>query len=204
MAFIENPRRTPRAPVRCEGRVALRAGGFFPSPTGDYGPRGCQVIAPHAVPAGMRVFVELTNERIRGPVELSGRVAWIAKEPPWRMGVAFDEGSFSAADVFFARITAAYPGIDTYGQSPDRIPEDAPLAPAPPPDFEPVLSEDEVLVLATLGPGLRADELRARLGTAFDRARHAMFALLGRRYLEIGPPSPEAAAGWRRWLPPGS
>ncbi len=204
MAFIENPRRAPRAPVRCEGRVALRAGGYFPSPTSDYGPRGCQVVSPQAVPAGMRVFVELTNERAGGPVELSGRVAWIAKEPPWRMGVAFDEGSFRAADGFFARITAAYPGIDTSGQSPDRIPEDAPLAPAPPPDVDPLLSPDEALVLAALGPGLRADELRARLGATFERARHGIFALLGRRYLSIGPPAPDAAAGWARLLPPGS
>jgi len=204
MAFIENPRRAPRAPVRCEGRVALRAGGYFPSPTSDYGPRGCQVESPQAVPAGMRVFVELKNERVPGPVELSGRVAWIAKAPPWRMGVAFDEGSFGAADVFFALITAAYPGIDTTGQSPDRIPEDAPLAPVPPPEFSPALSEDEVLVLAALGPGLLAYQLRARLGDTFERARHAIFALLGRHYLAIGPPAPEAAAAWLRLLPPRS
>jgi hypothetical protein len=204
MAFIENPRKAPRAPVRCEGRIALRAGGFFPSPTSDYGPRGCQIVSPQEVPAGMRVFVELKNDRIHGPVQLSGRVAWIAKAPPWRMGVAFDEGCFNAADIFFARIAAAYPEVDTLGQAPERIPDDAPLAPTPPPEFEPLLSEDEALLLSVLGAGLSAHELRKRLGDAFERVRHALFALLGRRYVAIGPPAPEAAAAWVRLFPPRS
>jgi hypothetical protein len=201
MSFIENPRRAPRVPVRCEGRIALRPGGYFPSPTSDYGPRGCQVIAPQELPPGMRVFVELKNERIDGPVELAGRIAWMAKSPPWRMGVAFDEGSLRAADRFFARIAAAYPGIDTYGQAPERIPADASLAPAKPPEVGPLLTADEALVLRTLGPGLPAAALRDRLGPAFDRSVHALFSLLGRRYVAIGDADPGAAAAWERLLP---
>jgi hypothetical protein len=200
MAFIENPRRSPRAPVRCEGRIALREGGYFPSPTSDCGPRGCQVVSPQAVAAGQRVFVELRNERVGGSVELSGRVAWIAKEPPWRLGVAFDPGSFPYADRFFARLAAAYPGIATYGRAPSRIPEDALLAPAPPPEFDPLLTDDEALVLAKLGAGLRADALRGRLGADFDRAQNALFSLLGRRYVMLGTPAPGAAAAWAMLL----
>ncbi|HEX9241658.1 MAG TPA: PilZ domain-containing protein [Anaeromyxobacter sp.] len=202
MTFIENPRRAPRAPVRCEGRIALREGGYFPSQTSDYGPRGCQVVLPQAVPAGQRVFVELRNERIDGPVELSGRVAWVAKEPPWRMGVAFDPGSVPFADRFFERLAAAYPGIDTYGQAPDRIPEEAPLAPASPPEFDPLLTDDEELVLVTIGAGLTAAALRARLGAKFGSAQNALFSLLGRRYVSVGPPTPGAAAAWARILRP--
>jgi hypothetical protein len=200
MSFIENPRRAPRLPVRCEGRIALRPGGFFPSPTGDYGPRGCQVVAPQELPPGTRVFVELRNERVQAPVELAGRVAWMAKSPPWRMGVAFDEGSFRAADSFFARISAAYPGIDTYGRAPDRIPTDAFLAPAMPPEVKPILAEAEALIVRTIGPGLGAGALQERLGAAFDRL--ALFALLGRRYVAIGAPDPAAASAWERLLPP--
>ena len=62
--FIQNPRRAPRAPVRCEARIALRDGRFFASPTSDYGPRGCQVLAPHELTPGTRLFVELVNERV--------------------------------------------------------------------------------------------------------------------------------------------
>jgi hypothetical protein len=200
MAFIENPRRSPRAPVRCEGRVALREGGYFPSATSDYGPRGCQVVSPLAATAGERVFVELRNERIDGAVELSGRIAWIAKEPPWRMGVAFDEGSFPFAARFFTRLTAVYPGIDTFGQAPNRIPEDAPLAPLPPPDFDPLLEAEEARVLAAVGAGMTASALQTKLGSDFERARNAIFSLLGRRYLGIGPPARGPAKAWGRIL----
>ena len=200
-AFIENPRRSPRAPVRCEGRIALRAGGYFPSPTSDYGSRGCQVVAPQELPPGTRVFVELRNERIAAPVQLAGRVAWIAKQAPWRMGVAFDEASLPAAEGFFVRLAAAYPGIDTYGQAPDRIPDDAPVAPTAPPELEPLLSEDEALVLRALGPGLRVSALRAKLGSEFGRALHGVFSLLGRKYLRIGDPDRASAAAWARFLP---
>ncbi len=194
--FIENPRRAPRAPVRCEARIALKDGGYFASPTSDYGPRGCQVRAPAPLPPGSRVYMELVNDRVPGPVELAGRVAWTSKAPPWRMGVAFDVASVGAATGFFDRLAAAYPGIDTYGRAPDRIPSDAPLAPAPPPPFEPLLSDDEARLLAALGPGARADELRARLGPAWEGAGNALFALLGRRYLVLGDPDPAASAAW--------
>lgn len=115
------------------------------------------------------------------------------------MGVAFNPASVPAATGFFDRLAAAYPGVDTYGRAPDRIPEDAPLAPAPPPDVEPLLSAEEAQLLAELGAGLRADALRARLGASFAGcSRHAMFSLLGRRYLVVGPPDPDAAERWTR------
>ncbi len=194
--FILNPRRAPRAPVRCEARIALRDGGYFASPTSDYGPNGCQVLAPARLAPGTRIFVELVNERVPDPVELAGRVAWMSTVPPWRMGVAFDAGSIGAASRFFDRLAAAYPGIDTYGRAPDRIPEGAPIAPAPPPPFEPLLTEEEAHVLAALGAGAPVDELRAHLGEAWNVAIHAFFALLGRRYVQIGDPDPAAAASW--------
>ena len=122
--FILNPRRAPRAPVRCDARIALKEGGYFSSPTSDYGPQGCQLRTPVPLAPGSRLFVELVNERLGRPVELAGRVAWTSKAPPWRMGVAFDTGSLGAASGFFEALAAAYPGIDTYGRAPDRIPED--------------------------------------------------------------------------------
>jgi hypothetical protein len=199
--FILNPRRTPRAPVRCAARIALKEGGFWSSPTGDYGPKGCQLLAPSPLPLGSRIFVELVNERVDHPVQLAGRVAWIGKAPPWRTGVAFDAGSIPAATTFFDRLAAAYPGIDTYGRAPDRIPTDAPLAPvAPPPDIEPLLTEDEARLLRDLGAGARADALRQSLGGEFERMLNAVFALLGRRYVAVGQPDEAAAAVWSALL----
>lgn len=195
--FIVNPRQAPRAPVRCEARIALKEGGFWASPTSDYGPRGCQLLAPGALAPGARIFVELVNERVRDPVGLAGRIAWTAKAPPWRTGIAFDEGSVPAAAGFFDRLAAAYPGIDAYGKAPERLAQDAPLAPAPPPEFEPLLTADEAFLLSEVGAGIPAGALRARLGERWTIAIvNALFALLGRRYLLVRGPDEAAAAAW--------
>lgn len=199
---IENPRQSPRAPVRCDARVALREGGFWITPTRDYGPRGCQVLAPSALGPGARLFVELLNERVEGPVELAGRVAWAAREEPWRTGIAFDDGSLSAARTFFDRLVAAYPGVDAYGRAPERVAAGAPLAPvAPPAEFEPRLSPDEAEVLLAIGGGATAGEVRERLGARWaDGPVHALFSLLGRRYVVPGGPDEEAASAWKALL----
>lgn len=196
-AFIENPRRAPRAPVRCRARIANAQGGFWASPTSDYGPRGCQLVAPAPLAPGGRIFLELHNERIARPVQLEGRIAWCARTPPWRMGVAFEASSLPAARGFFDRLAAHYPGIDTYGRAPDRIADEAPLAPARPPEEEPLLTDHEARVLRALGPGRCAGSLVDALeGRGAEAAVNALFALLGRRYVVVGPADGDAAAGW--------
>lgn len=196
LEFIENPRRAPRAPVRCEARVALREGGYWAGPTSDYGPQGCQVSAPLRLEPGSRLFLELVNERVPGPFQLSGRVAWSSMGPPWRSGIAFDEGSVAIASRFFERLAAAYPGLDTYGRAPDRIPVNGTLAPLPPPAVEPLLTASERDVLRAVGAGLSPDELRKRVGDRWSAAQNATFSLLGRRYLTVGSADPVAAAAW--------
>lgn len=194
--LIQNPRRAPRAPVRCEARIALEDGGFWASPTSDYGPRGCRVVSPLPVVPGARVSVQLVNERVPGVVELAGRVAWTTREPPGHAGIAFDAVSFDAAGGFFDHLAAAYPGMDPYGRAPERIPEDAPLAPAPPPRFKPLLTASEAKLIEGLGAGAPADALRAIFREDWDLAARALFALLGRGYIVIGPPDPAAASAW--------
>ncbi|HET6410895.1 MAG TPA: PilZ domain-containing protein [Anaeromyxobacter sp.] len=198
--FIENPRRAPRAPVRCEARVALREGGFWAGPTSDYGPRGCQVSAPLRLDPGSRLFLELVNERVAGPFQLSGRVAWSSTQPPWRSGIAFDEGSVTVATRFFDRLAAAYPGLDTYGRAPDRIPADGILAPLPPPAVEPLLTVAERDLIRAVGPGATPQVLRSRFGDRWLVALNATFSLLGRRYLTMGSPDPAAARAWEPLL----
>lgn len=196
LEFIENPRRAPRAPVRCEARVALREGGYWAGPTCDYGPKGCQVSAPLRLEPGSRLFLELVNDRVPGPFQLSGRVAWSSTEAPWRSGIAFDESSVTLAARFFERLAAAYPGLDTYGRAPDRIPADGTLAPLPPPAVEPLLTATERDVLRAVGPGRLVTELRAQFGEAWREAQNALFSLLGRKYLTIGAASVDAERAW--------
>ena len=128
--------------------------------------------------------------------ELSGRIAWSSHAPPWRAGVAFDDGSVSTAVDFFTRLAAAYPGVDTLGHAPDRVPEDGTIAPAPPPPITAVLSSEEVAVLLAVGDGLAASALRARLGDRWGACVNAMFALLGRGYLVLGAVDSAAAVAW--------
>lgn len=200
LEFIENPRRSPRAPVRCEARVALRDGGYWAAPTCDYGPNGCQVSAPLRLEPGSRLFLELVNERVPGPFQLSGRVAWSSTEAPWRAGIAFDEASVALASRFFERLAAAYPGLDTYGRAPDRVPADGTLAPLPPPAVEPLLTRSERDVLRAIGAGKLVTELRAEFGEAWIDPQNAMFSLLGRKYLTLGEPDAAAARAWEPLL----
>lgn len=194
--FIENPRRSPRAPVRCEARVALREGGYWAGPTCDYGPKGCQVSAPLRLEPGSRLFLELVNERVPGPFQLSGRVAWSSTEAPWRSGIAFDDASVTLASRFFERLAAAYPGLDTYGRAPDRIPADCTLAPLPPPAVEPLLTAAERDVLRAVGQGKLVSELRTQFAGAWGEAQNGLFSLLGRKYLTVGASNGEAARAW--------
>lgn len=194
--LIQNPRRAPRAPVRCEARIALEDGGFWAAPTTDCGPHGCQVVSPLPLRPGSRVYVQLANERVPGAVEIAGHVAWTSMDGPWRMGVAFDPGSFHAAGAFFERLAAAYPGMDTYGRAPDRIPADAPLAPARPPSIPPLLTASEAKLLAGIGAGAPAGTLETIFADDLDLGVHALFSLLGRRYVVFGPADPAAAADW--------
>lgn len=196
LEFIENPRQAPRAPVRCEARVALREGGYWAGPTSDYGPKGCQLSAPLRLEPGSRLFLELVNERVPGPFQLSGRVAWSSTEAPWRSGIAFDEASVTIASRFFERLAAAYPGLDTYGRAPDRIPADCTVAPLPPPAVEPLLTAPERDVLRLVGSGKLVAELRAHFGEAWHEAQNATFSLLGRKYLTIGGPNVDAERAW--------
>jgi hypothetical protein len=193
--FILNPRRVPRALIPCAARVALRTGGFFTAPAIDYSVRGCQLEAPGSLDPGSRLFVELVNERVSEPNHLSGRVAWSASEAPWRMGIAFDQGCRAAAIRFFERLAMAYPGAQVCGCDPERVPEDAPLAPAAPPE-ERALRPLEAEVLRAVGAGISAQALRSGLGERWEACLNPLFALLGRGYLVIGVPDERAAAEW--------
>lgn len=193
---IQNPRRAPRAVVRCEARIALEDGGFWSSSTSDYGPRGCRVVSPLQVAPGARVSVLLANERVRGTVELAGRVAWTTRGAPGQAGIAFEAASFGAAGGFFDHLAAAYPGMDPYGRAPERIPGDAPIAPAAPPPFPPRLTASEARLLEGIGAGAQADSLRVIFREDWDLAARALFSLLGRGYVVIGEPDPIAAGAW--------
>jgi len=182
--FIEDPRRGPRLTVRCAVRVALRKGGFFHSCTTDVGPGGCQITAPYRLESGERVYLEVDCES-PGPSVLTGHVAWSSSEPPWRGGVAFDQGSIDMA-------VALFRGLSSEGASADpaaeRLPLDAILVPTPIPGSLAV-APVEVEVLRALGSGMDARGLRDRLGERWDACIGGVFALLDRNLIEVRLPN---------------
>jgi len=191
--YVNNPRRAPRAVLGCDARVALRSGGYFKGATVDYGPAGCQLVAPTPLPRDERVFVEIRSGALPDASLVSGRVAWTADEEPYRSGVQFDAGSRDAAAIFYGALSAALPELVEADDVPDRVPIDAWIVPwRREPDAQ-VLPAEEV-VLRAVGSGVRLRELRMRLGDRWEAALNPLFALLARRLLivqreaEQGPP----------------
>ena len=206
MEFLENPRKAPRAPLRCEARVALAGGGYWASPTHDLGATGCQITASGPLPVGASIRLELTDERVPGPVKLDARVVWCDEDEPWHTGLAFTPESAARARPFFEALLRAYPGLEGFVSPPERVAVDAPLAPGPAPRVDPELAPEEATVLDALGDGTTADGLRRKLGPRFDALRGLLFAMLGHHHVVVGPPDPNAAAAWapyvgraRRW-----
>jgi len=198
MEFLVNPRRALRAPIRCDARVAMPGGGFWGSPTHDLGFAGCQLVASNRLAPGTELEIELVEERVPTPVTVTGRVAWVSGHAPWHVGIVFRPDSVQAARPFFDAILAAYPGLEAYASCPERIPADADLAPGPLPRVDPDLGHEEAAVLAAIGPGLRADALRDKLGPRYASLAGPLFGLIGRQHIVLGPPDAQAALGWAR------
>ncbi len=199
---VLNPRRNPRAPIRCTARVALRLETLLASDVLDYGPGGCQLELPGPIERGARVYVELVNEGVPVAAVLTGHVAWSSQAAPWRAGVSFDDDVLTtrAAREFFEQLGAAHPRACHAELFVDCIPVDAMLAPTPPPASISALSATELSVLRTIGAGMRVDTLRAALGERWAACANPIFALLGRRHVVLGAPDERAAALWAQRL----
>jgi hypothetical protein len=182
--FVNNPRRAPRAVIGCDARVALRNGTFFKGPTVDYGPGGCQIVAPAPLEPKERVFVELRNRGVPEPSLLAGRVAWTADEAPFRSGVHFDAGSRDEAAWFYGRLAAAHPDLVEMDDIPDRVHLDARVVPRKREGDAAVLPGEEEVLLA-IGTGIRLRDLRDGMGGRWEAAVNPLFALLARRLLVI-------------------
>jgi hypothetical protein len=191
--FINNPRRAPRTVIGCDARVALKSGSFFQGPTVDYGPAGCQLVAPTPLAPDERVFVELRNRGVPESSLLSGRVAWTAGEAPFRTGVQFDPGSHDEAAWFYGRLAAAHPELVEVDEVPDRVALDSRVVPWKREGDAAVLPGEEEVLLA-VGTGIRIRELREKLGARWDAAINPLFALLARRLLILEDGSPPGGA----------
>ncbi len=178
--FIVNPRRAPRAPARCRAAV-VSTQGWFEAETEDIGSSGCQLVSPKLVRKGDIVQLHITNEKVPEPLKVSGRVAWVSPQAPWRVGIAFDEVTHKESLRWFELLVSRYPGLGGYRRVPDRIRADATVYLAAPPRFLLDFSSDEAMLLRAIGSGARLDELMSRLRDRWQRAQRALFSLIARQ-----------------------
>ncbi len=182
--FIVNPRRAPRAPARCRTAV-VSASGSFEAETEDIGAYGCQVVSPRGVRKGDSVRITIANDKVPGPLQVTGHVAWVSSRFPWRVGIAFDEGAIPETSAWFQRLIDAHPGLQTLRRLPDRIPVEAVVYLGAPPRFVVDFTEDEAALLRAISSGARIDDLMARFRSRGAAIERALFSLIARSAITL-------------------
>ncbi|WP_160309025.1 PilZ domain-containing protein, partial [Anaeromyxobacter sp. PSR-1] len=196
---IVNPRRAPRARVRCACRLSAPAG-VLDAETEDLGPSGCQLRAAGAVAVGEAVRLELSHPLLAEAVAVAGRVAWASAQAPWRLGVAFDAAELERAGRWYQALLASSSGIGPGRRLPDRIPLDATVWLGAPPRFVADLDRHEIAILRAVGDGASLRSVAAALGPRWPRARRALFSLLAHQHLTFARGAAARARDWERTL----
>jgi hypothetical protein len=195
--YIINPRRAVRAPSRCAAKVNAPDKAFG-AETEDLSPLGCQLVAPGAMARGLPLRLAFSNPRVTGSLQVEGKVAWGSSQPPWRIGVAFDDTTRHQSERWFAQLVAAYPGLAALRRVPDRLPVDATLYLGPPPTFLLDFTEDEVQVLRHVAGGITVAALRSRLAASWNAAQRAIFSLLARGALTVSRSAAAHTMAWKK------
>lgn len=197
--FLQNPRRSARAPARCTTSV-VSAHGSFEATTEDIGGHGCQLVSPRLVRKGEPVQLVVSHESVKEALHVAGRVAWASDRPPWRLGIAYDESAMAHTRKWFDELLARAPGLRAFRRIPDRIGFDAAVYLATPPRFLVDFNADEVALLRSIGSGTSVAELHALLRDRWPQAQRALFSLLAHQHVTLtrgGSVHPDA---WKKIL----
>jgi hypothetical protein len=193
--YIVNPRRAPRAPSRCSTLVHA-PDADWKSETEDFSPLGCQLVAPVAMARGLPLTLVFASPRVKGSLQVEGKVAWGSSQPPWRVGISFGEASRAQSERWFAALLAAHPGLAGLRRVPDRLPVDAMLFLGAPPTFLVDFTPDEVEVLRHVASGTSIAALRSRLEAVWAASQRAIFSLLARSVLTVSRSSSVHTSAW--------
>jgi hypothetical protein len=194
--YLENPRRAPRARLRCEVSVMEDGGPPLQAFTEDVGPHGCQLVAPRSYAPGTELRLELRAQDVSVPLHATARVAWSSPVEPWRAGLAFGESSRPTASRFFEGLIASRPGLDAWRRVPGKISLDAFVWLAPPPRLVVDFTADEVGTLRAVGSGATIHEVRTRLRVDWTTAQRALFSLLAAGYVTLEKARAARYADW--------
>ena len=182
--FIPNPRRAPRAAVALVARASLTSGRAWHSPTVDFGPGGCQLVAPVACEEGQRIFMELRGTALTEPKWLTGDIAWVDLGPERRIGIEFDGASRPAAANVFELLSGSSPHLLIGARAPRTVPLAARVTAGVKPDSA-VLRPREAELVRAVGAGLTVADLRDRLGERWALLVNPLFSLLARNHLTL-------------------
>ena len=185
-------------PQRCAVEIRDRFAAWK-AETEDLGPRGCQLVTPRLAAPGRELQLQIRCDAIGRTIKAAGKVVWTRAQEPSRLGIEFQAGQAEAG--WFDVLMQADPAAAlTVRRIPERLSRAATLYLGDPPRYLGDFSAEEVAVLRRIGVGLTVDGLARALGSAFERVRGAMFALVSRRLLVLAPGEAIAPERWRAVL----
>ncbi|MFO0582044.1 MAG: PilZ domain-containing protein [Anaeromyxobacter sp.] len=197
--FVFNPRRSPRAPVRCPTQI-ITARGTVDATTEDVGMRGVQVVSPRQLHKGEPIRLILAHPTLKRALEIAGHVSWVSPHEPWRAGVAFDEQGLAASRKWYEQLVEANPGLPTLDRVPDRIALDAAVFLGAPPRWVVDFTVDEALVLRAIGSGATLEDLKVKLRDRWGACQRAVFSLLARHHVTLQRGQGVHPDAWKRIL----
>jgi hypothetical protein len=183
LEYAENPRRTPRLPLRCQVRVELPSGAVE-CVTEDVGARGCQVVLPMVIARGQALRLLLAAPRADVTLRVVGRAAWVSPQEPWRVGVAYLAEELPAAARWMEEVRRRSPELAAVRNAPERVSLSATFYLGPMPRLLD-LADTDLVLLGKVGHGLRLDELRSASAREWPASRQRFFALLEQGYLTL-------------------
>jgi hypothetical protein len=168
---------------RCRVEVRDRFSAWTAS-TEDLGPLGCQLVTPRLASPGRELKLKIHCDAIGQTIETSGKVVWSRSETPSRLGIQFP-AELTAPAWFEVLVRRSPQAAASSRRMPERLPLSTVLRLGAPPIFITDFSAEEVAVLRRIGAGITVEALARQLGSAFDRVRGSIFALLARRLLVL-------------------
>jgi hypothetical protein len=199
--FITNPRKALRLPLRC-GAVIHGDEGTVHCATVDVSLLGCHLVTSLALAVGERVWLRLTEPRLRHDLSVGGTVVWAGQEPGGHAGVRFDEGAQPQVERWLDTIAGEQLDLLHHERVPDRIELGVRLYPVSPPELPPELGDEESVVLRLVCRQPTVGDLQIRLGADWSRAQRALFSLLTRGLVTLDPGEAGGASGWLERLEP--
>jgi hypothetical protein len=197
--YLQNPRRSPRASVRCSATVTT-ANGSFDATTEDIGAFGCQLVSPRLIRKGEPIQLAIAHEEGKDRLRVTGRVAWASEQQPWRLGIAYDHSALGHSKKWFDDLLARSPELAGFQRVPELIALEAPVYLATPPRFLVDFNAEEVALLRSIGSGAAVAELRALLRDRWPAAQRALFSLLAHQHVTLSRGGSVHPDAWRKIL----